>query len=156
MELLLVMAILTLVVAAVMPSFRGFTSGRNNKYAATQFLSMTRYARTQAVSEARTYRLVYDSQTRAFSLMTDNGGGVFEAARGDIAAPLTISEDITVTADFPSQEDGVYLQFFASGLIEQAAVTFTNSAGNGVTVVASSPTEQFRIAREGEIVSIVR
>lgn len=150
-ELLLVLSILTLVVAAVAPSFRSFSSGRGHKYAATQLMTLARYARTQAVSEAKCYRLNYDVTTQSFSLTADNGAGVFEPVMADAGRTLAVESKVQVSVQFPQQEEGVYIHFFPSGLTEEAKVSFTSASGESITVVCDTPTDTFRIAAAGEV-----
>src|SRR3954451_5735592 len=74
LELILVMAIIAIVAAITVPSFRTFAIGRNSQNTASDIIGLTNYARTQAASEGRVYRLNFDTTNGAFWLTAKYGG----------------------------------------------------------------------------------
>ncbi|HEY8666264.1 MAG TPA: GspH/FimT family pseudopilin [Tepidisphaeraceae bacterium] len=149
LELVLVLAILTIVVALVAPSFRGFTAGRRADDTATLIVSLANYARTQAVTEGRTYRLNFDPAARAMWLTADDEG-TFVAPSNDFGRRCIASEGVQMEADVPRHDDGQYVEFHPTGRTDAAHILLTNSLGDSIDVACSSATELFRILPPGE------
>src|SRR5690606_3886799 len=62
LELVLVLGIMALLMAAAAPSLRGWSRGTKIHDAAERVLAATRYARTQAVNSATTHRFEIDPE----------------------------------------------------------------------------------------------
>ncbi|MEO7675628.1 MAG: GspH/FimT family pseudopilin [Verrucomicrobiota bacterium] len=72
-ELMLVMALLTIVLAVAFPSLKNFFRGRNLDSEAHRFLSLTRYGQSRAVSEGVPMLLWIDAQNGRYGLQTQTG-----------------------------------------------------------------------------------
>src|SRR5262245_1918099 len=72
-EVVLVMALLTVVLAIAFPSLRSFFRGRNLDSEARRFLALTRYAQSRAVSEGVPMVLWIDAKQRAYGLQAQAG-----------------------------------------------------------------------------------
>jgi type II secretion system protein H len=72
-ELVLVMALLTIVLAVAFPSLRNFFRGRNLDSEARRFLALTRYAQSRAVSEGVPMVLWIDAKQRTYGLQAQTG-----------------------------------------------------------------------------------
>lgn len=72
-ELVLVMALLTIVLAVAFPSLRNFFRGRNLDSEARRFLALTRYAQSRAVSEGVPMVLWIDQKERTYGLQAQSG-----------------------------------------------------------------------------------
>ncbi len=79
-ELILVMALLIIVIAAVAPSLSRFFHGRNLDAEARRLLSLTRYGQSRAVSEGVPMRLWIDANRRTYGLQGEYGGSTTEGA----------------------------------------------------------------------------
>lgn len=143
-ELILVMLILTIVVGAVAPAFRGFAIGRTNSNTARAILSRCNYARESAVAEGRTYRLNLDTVSRSIWLTYDNDG-TFAAPGNDFGDRITLSDDIVLETDVPQTPDGRIIDFRASGRTDPARITLTDRFGSTIIIACTSATERFRI-----------
>src|SRR5882757_3678490 len=91
LELILVMAIIAIVAAAIIPSFRAFAIGRNSNNTATDIIGLANYARTQAAAEGRTYRLNFDPGSGAFWL-TAQAGGAFIPPNNDFGNQYRVAD----------------------------------------------------------------
>jgi type II secretory pathway pseudopilin PulG len=78
LELILVMAILTLVMAEIAPSLRGFGVSRSSSDTANLIVTLANYARTQSAAEGRVYRLNFD-QNAGQMWLTVSDDGVFDS-----------------------------------------------------------------------------
>lgn len=73
-ELILVMALLVIVIAAVAPALSKFFRGRNLDSEARRLLSLTRLGQSRAVSEGTPMRLWIDAERRTYGLQAEQGG----------------------------------------------------------------------------------
>ena len=150
-ELILVLAILTLVVAMIAPSLRGFSTGRTHRNMANTILALTRYARTQAIAEGRTYRLNFDASDKELWL-TYEDGSTFRAPGNDFGEHMAVSEGLQMQSDVAAKQDGNrYVEFHPSGRTDPARVRVTNRMGETIEIACLSPTESFRILTAEEM-----
>lgn len=77
-ELILVMALLVIVIAAVAPSLSKFFHGRNLDAEARRLLSLTRLGQSRAVSEGTSMRLWIDAQRHTYGLQGEYGGSTVD------------------------------------------------------------------------------
>jgi prepilin-type N-terminal cleavage/methylation domain-containing protein len=96
-ELILVMVIVTIIVAAVMPNMGNFIQGRKANDATMSILAMANYARTQAATQGYLYRLNVDTQSGRVWLTSDQGGGFTAlSGGGDFAQTLILPDGVKV------------------------------------------------------------
>ena len=72
-ELILVMALITIVVSVSLPSLKGFFRGRDLDSEARRFLSLTHYGASRAVSEGIPVELYVDTQQKLYGLRAQAG-----------------------------------------------------------------------------------
>src|SRR5262245_30234164 len=72
-ELMLVMALLTIVFALALPALKGFFHGRDLDSEAPRFLSLTRYGQSRAVSEGVPMVLWIDARRGTYGLQQQAG-----------------------------------------------------------------------------------
>jgi prepilin-type N-terminal cleavage/methylation domain-containing protein len=72
-ELILVMALLTIVIGLVAPKLSRFFRGRTQDSEAGRFLSLTHYGQSRAVSEGVPMTLWIDAKNRAYGLQQETG-----------------------------------------------------------------------------------
>lgn len=149
LELVLVLAILTLVVAMIAPSLQGFAAGRSGRNLATNLLSLTRYARTQAISEGRVYRLNIDPAGRK-AWLTAESGATFAAPENDYGREVEVPESSTLTTDLRATDAGVFVQFYPGGRCDVASFQITDRFGETISLASESPTQMYRIAGPAE------
>lgn len=99
-ELLLVMALLTIVFAVSAPSLARFFRGRDLDYEARQFVSLTRYAQSRAVSEGipMVLWLDVDGEPPAYGLAAET---TYEQDDGR-AVEFTLGENLALEVDLPA------------------------------------------------------
>jgi prepilin-type N-terminal cleavage/methylation domain-containing protein len=147
LELVLVMAILTLMVAIVAPSLTSFAVGRKTSYAGIQLVAMAKFARTQAVIEGRTYRMNFDPQARA-AWLTVQDAGQFVAPSSSMANRIEFDERITLRTDLTAQPpDGEHVDFRPDGRTGDGPVHVwvSDPQGRVVEMACLSPTELFHV-----------
>lgn len=146
LELVLVLAVLAVALAAVAPKLSGFGQGRKAEEAAARFVAVTRWARSQAISDGCNYRIVLEPEAAQWTVQVESGESF-----ADVPSPLGRSysapEGVTMESDAPLEEDQQVIYFEASGRSDVATVTFTGSRGS-VTVVCDAPIDDYHILRE--------
>ncbi len=95
-ELILVMALITIVVSVSLPSLKGFFKGRDLDSEARRFLSLTHYASSRAVAEGVPMELYVDTQQKLYGLRAQ--AGFLESDRRAVQYKLPEELSFEVTA----------------------------------------------------------
>lgn len=167
-ELLLVMAILTIVVAIAMPKLAGFAIGRKTNYAAVQIVALAKYARTEAINEGRTYRLNFDTSANppAVWLTVQQVGQVYDAPQNSWGNRVELADGLTLRTDLNAQPsngnngnngnnaaNGTYIEFHPDGRTGDGPVHvwITDRQDRVIEMACLSPTELFRVLEPNEM-----
>ncbi len=75
LELVAVLVVIAIALAAVAPSLRHFGRGRQANDTATQIMILLRHGRAAAINEARPHRFNIDPETRRYFLTVQQDGG---------------------------------------------------------------------------------
>jgi prepilin-type N-terminal cleavage/methylation domain-containing protein len=155
-ELLLVMAIITIMVAIAAPKLAGFAIGRKTNYAAVQIVALAKYARTQAVNEGRSYRLNFDpsSSPPAVWLTVQEAGQQFGTPTSSWGNRVELADGITMRTDITAQPpNGTYIEFHPDGRTGDGPVHvwISDRDGRVVEMACLSPTELFRVLEPNEM-----
>ena len=94
-ELILVMALITIVVGVSMPSLKGFFKGRDLDSEARRFLSLTRYGASRAVAEGIPVELYVDTAQKLYGLRAQAGFLEQDTKRVEYKLPAEISFEVT-------------------------------------------------------------
>jgi len=98
-ELILVMALLTIVIAVAAPSLSKFFRGRTLDSEARRFVSLTRYGQSRAVSEGVPVVLWMDTRQGAYGLRQETG----YVDQDSNSVEFVLKEDLHLTvADLPA------------------------------------------------------
>ena len=113
-ELILVMALVTIVVSVSLPSLKGFFRGRDLDSEARRFLSLTRYGASRAVAEGIPVELYIDTQQKLYGLRAQAGVLADEVVRS--SARRT---DVTTA----SRRSGLVTKSYAPSFMASTAVS---------------------------------
>ncbi|MFM8470398.1 MAG: Tfp pilus assembly protein FimT/FimU [Limisphaerales bacterium] len=94
-ELILVMALITIVVSVSLPSLKGFFRGRDLDSEARRFLSLTRYGASRAVAEGIPIELYVDTAQRLYGLRAQAGFLEQDAKRVEYRLPEELSFEVS-------------------------------------------------------------
>lgn len=94
-ELILVMALITIVVSVSLPSLKGFFKGRDLDSEARRFLSLTRYGASRAVAEGIPIELYVDTAQRLYGLRAQAGFLERDTKRVEYRLPREILLEVT-------------------------------------------------------------
>ena len=94
-ELILVMALITIVVSVSLPSLKGFFKGRDLDSEARRFLSLTRYGASRAVAEGVPIELYVDTQQKLYGLRAQAGFLEQDTKRVEYKLPAELSFEVT-------------------------------------------------------------
>jgi len=150
-ELLLVMAILTIICAMVAPSLRGFATGRRTNNTAYEIVTLANLAHSQAIAESRRYRLNFDSSgTTGASiwLTAEDTSGNFVALTNDFGDKYVSDPGVIIQTDLQKQQDGTYVEFKPTGRSDTVHITLNDAIGNNMLVICDSPTDLFHLVKE--------
>ena len=95
-ELILVMALLTVVMALAAPQLSGFFKGRSLDSEARRFVSLTRYAQSRAVSEGAPMVLWIDVKERTYGLEMQPGFDRYEDRK---AVDYKLGKDLEIEVE---------------------------------------------------------
>ncbi len=130
------MAILTLVMAAIAPSLRGFGVSRSANDTANLIVTVANYARTQAATEGNVYRLNFDPAAGQFWLTVAGDNGAFDAPtrsdwgkKFDVAAGLKMDVNYQPAFSYPLLSP----QALTPAQVEQQNAQDQGTATNGMT-----------------------
>ena len=154
LELVLVLAIIAVTVAAAAPVLSNFARGRRVEEAARQFMALTHWARSQAITDGVTYQLVVDASAGTWHLNVQDGiprdiGGntTYTAATGPFSRVYTAPEGVEIQTELPLVNGQQAITFDATGRCDIGSVRFVGN-GNEVTVSCNAPLETYRILKE--------
>ncbi len=94
-ELILVMALITIVVSVSLPSLKGFFKGRDLDSEARRFFSLTRYASSRAVAEGVPMELYVDLQQKLYGLRAQAGFLESDSRAVQYKLPEELSFEVT-------------------------------------------------------------
>ena len=138
-ELILVMALLIIVIAAVAPALSQFFHGRNLDSEARRLLSLTRLAQSRAVSEGTPMRVWFDSANHTYGVLGEYGGSTADNSEKifqlDADLAIDVVQDTRNRISSPSRapvrakagmaRDGsstaVGIRFLADGTVDESS-----------------------------------
>jgi prepilin-type N-terminal cleavage/methylation domain-containing protein len=145
LELVLVLAIISLTILAAAPALQQFTHGQSVGNTAAQFISTTQFARSQAVSDGTTYRLNIDANAGRWWLTMDDGNN-FVAVDASYGANFTVPTDVRIESSIPVVDGSQVIEFDPSGRSDAASVRFLGNNNNTIEVVCETPMDLFHVA----------
>jgi len=150
LELVLVMVIIAITLAAVAPKLRGWSRGRELRDAADQFVYVTRYARAQSAADGTTYRLTIDPQAGTYQL-TKLEGAQFVAVPFDFGQPNRVPQGykIELAAQQGAATTSNTIDFYPSGRAQVAQVRIIGPGGDAMQIACAAAAEEFAIASGG-------
>jgi prepilin-type N-terminal cleavage/methylation domain-containing protein len=149
LELVMVMVIVCVVLAAAAPSFRGIWSGRRADDAAYQLLAVANWAQSQAVTERQVYRLSIDRQTSQYVLTTQQQGAFVPLGK-EMGRVFDLPEDMRLSLVRGDGSNVDHVDFYPSGRVDPAIIEITALKGSAIRIVCQTPTEMFHIQSAAE------
>ncbi|MEX0775575.1 MAG: prepilin-type N-terminal cleavage/methylation domain-containing protein [Phycisphaeraceae bacterium] len=145
LELILVLAILSLGAALMAPSLIGFARQHEALDVASDMVALTQFAQDQAAQQGVPYRFNVDAAAQTYWL-TVQKQGAFVPLTTDLGKTMTIPSRLTVTweAVADASTEGV-VEFQSDGLHEAACLRLMDENGNGARIVGVVTTEPFRV-----------
>lgn len=146
LELVLVLMIISLSLALVAPSLRGWSAGSRLRDAGDQFLAVARWARAQAVAESQVYRLNVDSSSGRYWLTVQNGME-FVSTGTSLGQMYALPTGLNIAMNEPlSGQPLSVVDFFPTGRTQPAHVRISSDDGFAVNIVCPTPAEGFALA----------
>ncbi len=128
-ELILVMALITIVVSVSLPTLKGFFKGRDLDSEARRFLSLTRYGASRAVAEGVPMELYVDTQQKLYGLRAQAGFLENDSKAVEYKLPEELSFEVSPPpAKKASGEDNL-------GEVNTDSLTDPSSTANPVKII---------------------
>ena len=137
-ELVMVLAIITILTSIAVPFLRGFLAGRKSANAAAQVIALAQYARTQAVGTGVVYRLNVDAASKTYWL-TQKKQTTFESVGNDFGQHFTFPDGMTAAWQ---PLNNVPIVSVGSGATVTTGPTNTTNTGSA-TPGANSPKHDY-------------
>lgn len=140
-ELVLVLAMLTMVMALAAPSLRGWGHGSRLRNASDQLMTATRFARAQAISTAVVHRLEVDPSGTAFRVIPQDPEAAPPPAA--YANPVQLPSGLAVQIERPDGAANT-IDFHPNGRITPGVIRLLADWGETVVIQAQTPADSFR------------
>ena len=157
LELVLVLAVMTIMAGAAVPLLRNFGEGKAVGNAADQVVALATWGRAQAIARGVNFRLNFDPSAGAYwltrqsgpsyeNVTPDNDGSAVRVNQYDdvgeeFGRRFTVPPGVTFTCNLPVQPDGTYITLRPTGRCDAGTVTFKDAGGKAVEVGALSSPE---------------
>ena len=150
-ELILVMALLSTMMAVAAPSLSNFFAGRGLEEETRRFLAVTRHARSEAISTATVVEMWIDPDQRAYGLSPHDPytPDATEAHRYHVARGLTLEID----SESIDEEGRATITFWPDGLLDAESVeevTIRENENRATSINRNEFTPGYRVGDEDE------
>ncbi|MCX5758209.1 MAG: GspH/FimT family pseudopilin [Candidatus Hydrogenedentes bacterium] len=142
MELIVVLAIISILSAAVVPVFRGTFESVESDHTLRDLVATIKYAQERAVTDCREYRLYLSPKTNEYwlkSLVWSRGkkNKKFTAVEDRQGDRMLLSKRIEIqrlTAKKDRKEKASYIAFYPSGACDHASITLARENGKHMKI----------------------
>ncbi len=143
-EMLVVLAVITLILGLSLPFTSGFGKGLRLKTAARAILGTLRVAKSNAITYRQKYVVFFDKDNSEYWI-EDDEGKLFERKRR--LPPSIKFEDRSEEDADPITFEGDRVAFYTTGAIEEGSgsVTITDKQGNSKTISIIGSTGKIRV-----------
>jgi Tfp pilus assembly protein FimT len=173
LELVLVLAVITVMVGMVLPRLSSFSRGRSVGNAANQIVALANWAHAQSVSRGVNFRLNIDPAKRSYWLTMQNGASYETMLQSQTALQngpqssnqtptqyAQVGEDwgqsfvapdgVNLACSVAPQPDGTYIEFRPNGRCDPGTVQLTDANGKVIEIGCLSATEEFHVLSDDE------
>ena len=150
LELIAVMVIIAIALAAVVPSLRHFGKGRQAADTAAQMMMLIRHGRSTAINRAQTVRFNIDPDTRTYYLTSEQDG---RGERIDTSwgRRFELPTNMRVEWNGEALRQPEYVELQATGSIEDARIDLRLPQGGTYRIVCREIDQVIRVAGETEV-----
>lgn len=146
LELVMVLMLIAIVLAAAAPSLRGWNRGQRLDNAAQQLLSATRWARSQAIATASPHRIEF---TGSGWNVTRLDAGSYVPATGEFALETLLPEGFYLDCVRQDESGAAVIDFHPNGRLTPATLTITAEWGESAVIASTAAAESFRLTEPG-------
>lgn len=150
-ELILVMALLSAMMAVAAPSLSRFFAGRGLEEETRRFLALTRYARSEAISTSAVVELWIDAESGTYGLSPHDpyNPEATEARRYSLSRGLTIE----IESEFINADGRATITFWPDGLLDGesvAEVTIREDENRAMNITRNEFTPGYSVRDEDD------
>ena len=143
LELIVVMAIISIAIAMAVPSLHGFAQGRRAGNSADQITALLQWAHTQSITRSEAYRFNLDPGAGTFWITVEKDDGTVAPPAEEFGRTFTAPDGVTLSWDAPRQQDGQYIRFLPTGRTDPSTISVTDASGKVTQITCESATELF-------------
>lgn len=147
LELVIVLALLSIVLAIAAPSLARWGWGRELANAGDEVLTATRWARGQAIATGTPHRVEFDLANRSFHV-TRLVGQQWTAAEGEFGTPVQISDRLRIEVE-RADDAGAVIDLLPNGRVSPVEITITSEDGSVRTLSSPGAAEPLRVVGGG-------
>ena len=144
LELVLVLMVLALVLAAAAPSLAGWNRGQRLQNAASSLLSASRWARSQAIVSAMPHQLEVNADAGTYRVSRLNGQQ-WEPVPGEFGRDIALPEGLSI--DMRREDETVLpaIDFHPNGRVSPATIELSAEWGEVITIGSTGAAQSLRI-----------
>ncbi len=142
-ELVLVLALIAMLLAAVAPRFNGFGRGQRLNNTVESFLAASRFARAQAIATAMPHRLETDLAEGTYWVSRFEAQ-TFQPVDGAWGRPTPLPNDVDIDVERIDDTGLTVIDYAANGSATPATVTFTAQWGQSVQISSTGLADPLR------------
>lgn len=146
LELVIVLMLMAIVLAAVAPSLTGWNRGQRLDNAAGRLLAASRFARSEAISAAAPHRLEIDALGGSYRVTRLEAQSYMPVA-GEFGRNAILPEAMVINIARQDESGASVIEFYANGRLTPATVTLTADWGESLTLASTAAAESFRVVR---------
>lgn len=150
LELIAVMVIIAIAMAAVVPSLRNFGKGRQAADTAAGMLMLLRHGRAEAISEARAVRFNIDADSRTYYLTVEEDG-VWQRMETSWGRRFEMPAQMRIEWNGDPLRDWQYVEMQPTGTIGDARIDLRLPSGGTYRIVCREIGQVIRVAGETEV-----
>lgn len=143
-ELVLVLAVLAILMAAAAPNLRGWSRNAKLRDATDQVLASVRYARAQAIHDAVPYHLSVDPTGSTVQVLRQ-GGAQFVPVDDARARPVVLPDGFVLEIERLDATAARGVAFFPDGRTTPARIVLTSPWGHQTILSAPTAAQPFEL-----------
>lgn len=152
LEIIVVLTLLAIMLAAAAPVFRGAVKGNRQDQAVRNFIAALKFAQERAVADSTEYRVYIDSDGEAYWLLRlsrrEGDDKMFEAPAERYAGRTTLPESLEFerpSARRDRARDAHYVAFYPNGACDYATIRFRKDKHDRLRIETKGSLGRFKV-----------
>ena len=144
LELVLVLMVLALVLAAAAPSLAGWNRGQRLQNSADRLLSAARWARSEAIATAMPHQLEINASAGIYRV-SRREGQEWVPAPGEFGRDMAVPAGLSMELSREDQSMTPAIDFYPNGRISPATIELSADWGEVIVIASAGAAQPLRI-----------